>query len=112
MKLYNKLQGVRNIDNKVIVVYNYSLVDDGKFLLNFTVDGIAKCAPEDKFEFIKGRRLAESRAHLKALKKTRNFLKDKSKKMLDESTRIAQIFERFNYACNREINHVDNLCNQ
>lgn len=112
MKLYNKLQEIRNVDNKIIVVYNYQLVDGDNILLSFNVDGVAKCAPEDKFEFVKGRRLAESKAHKKALSKVHGFFIKRDNELIDELSRIDKYHKRFLMALDKEIAHVKSLCKQ
>lgn len=75
----------------------------------FSVSAVAKCSPEDKFCLETGKRIAESRASIKALRIAKHKIK-KIKKALEGSTfRAEEVYTKISNMLVREQNHLSTL---
>lgn len=66
--------------------------------------GVAKCSPEDNFDFNKGKKLALARAEIKA----RRYYSNVNKKLINKYKEYINIAEAFVLDCDFQIEHNKN----
>lgn len=90
--------------------YGYA-TKDRRVLCRHTFIATAKCSPLDIFDENKGKRIAESRAKVKAFKYYMNVYTKISQVLNDVSTEISNIALACKYASETELKHIKELDN-
>lgn len=75
----------------------------------FTVSAKAKCAPDDKFDEVIGKRIAESRAKSKAFKTAKNIWSCIAEKLLNEYNISMEMYKNCEAMEKIETNHAKEL---
>ena len=102
--LYKKEEGV--------IVYFYIIYDKYRTKDFKTFVGVAKCSPNDEWNPVLGKRIAESRAKLKAYRYFRNILARDCKNFAAYFDRIKDTLEAYEYYIDREVKHIADLVNE
>lgn len=94
----------------VIVIKEYVLFDIfAEEPISFVVKAKAKCSPEDTFNKETGIRIAESRAHMKALDKASKYVEGVLSKLSLITSDLKQDYNKFSSAFNKEVSHIKEL---
>lgn len=65
MKITVLNQEIKRFKNQTVAFLEVALTNNGVILESTTIKGIAKCCPEDKYDFNIGRKIALARAEIK-----------------------------------------------
>lgn len=74
MKITVLGQEIKRFKNQTVAFLEVALTDGNNVIDETSVKGIAKCNPEDEYNFNIGRRIALARAEIKAYKYYKKFL--------------------------------------
>lgn len=74
MKITVLSQEIKRFKSQTVAFLEIALTNNGVIIDNTEVKGIAKCNPEDEYNFNIGRRIALARAEIKAYKYYKNVL--------------------------------------
>lgn len=74
MKITVLSQEIKRFKNQTVAFLEVALTDGNNVIDKIAVKGIAKCNPEDEYNFNIGRRIALARAEIKAYKYYKKFL--------------------------------------
>lgn len=74
MKITIIKQDIKRFKNQTVAFLEVALTDGNNVIDEISVKGIAKCNPEDEYNFNIGRRIALARAEIKAYKYYKKFL--------------------------------------
>lgn len=74
-----------------------------------TIKAIAKCSPEDEFNEITGKRIAESRMQIKMYNTITNALNSFKKTLLSYVKTTTNNLMSVNYKLTKELNHLNKL---
>ena len=112
MKIYQKAKFVQNKNVvacilKATVGVNTAYGDHENFVV--VTRGIAKCAPQDKFDLRQGKMIAESRATLKLLKRVATLHKKELKEAYHNANLIEKSLEKLKNMSIPESVHYDSL---
>lgn len=75
----------------------------------FTVKAVAKCNPNDTFDEAIGRKIAESKAKVKAFRIAKNIWSCIAKRLLNEHTIAMEMYSNCRAMEKFEFNHVEEL---
>lgn len=78
---------------------------------HYTAIGVAKCSPEDTFDEIKGKRIAESRAKSKVYKTAVKYYSRRVANIRQRLDREQGLTDFCNLLYTKEVEHVKYLCN-
>lgn len=78
MKITVLSQEIRRFKNQTVAFLEVALMEGNLLIDKTAVKGIAKCCPEDEYNFNTGKRIALARAEIKAYKYFKPYLKDVS----------------------------------
>lgn len=82
---------------------------NGTIIQSFEVSALAKCDPQDSFDYVKGKRIAESRACIKAFKIVDGLI-EKSREMLTKTDNLLiKAYNRNGYNLAKEEAHLNIL---
>ena len=76
MKITVLSQEIRRFKNQTVAFLEIALTNDNLVIHKTAVKGIAKCCPEDEYNFKIGKRIALARAEIKAYNYYAKFLTD------------------------------------
>lgn len=109
-------------DGKITVcTYSCSIIENNagnakEVKCEFTSTGIAKCSPNDTVDLDFGRKLADSRAKLKAYKVASNYIAPESIPALVErinaGIELLKFTEFMRYLKGNELLHIQDLCEE
>lgn len=71
----------------------------------------SKCSPEDKFDVVKGKRIAESRAKAKAYKAIRNIYNEGVEYYTERINQFKKLADFTDHLYEKELQHVENIVN-
>lgn len=74
MKITVLKQDIKRFKNQTVAFLDVALIDDNNVISEAAFKGIAKCNPEDEYNFNVGKRIALARAEIKAYKYYNKFL--------------------------------------
>ena len=91
MKITVLNQEIRRFKNQTVAFLEVALIDGNNVIDETAVKGIAKCNPEDEYNFNIGRRIALARAEIKAYKYFKPYLENISElyKTISEKAGLA-----------------------
>lgn len=89
-------------------VINFDETND-RTTLSFIVSAVAKCDPIDDFNLETGKRIAESRANIKALKVVSDLIQESRNIVSKINTKLAEDFNKTEFILAREKSHLDIL---
>ena len=78
MKITVLNQEIKRFKNQTVAFLEVALIECNTLIDKTAVKGIAKCCPEDEYNFNIGRRIALARAEIKAYKYFKPYLKNVS----------------------------------
>lgn len=78
MKITVLNQEIRRFKNQTVAFLEVALTNNNTIIDKTAVKGIAKCCPEDEYNFNIGRKIALARAEIKAYKYFKPYLKNVS----------------------------------
>jgi hypothetical protein len=107
MKIYFENVKYHSFNNKVVVCTMTARIGE----LKRNVRAVAKCAPEDVFDYKKGCRIAESKATIKALNQLTSDINNINKWFNNSIITNNNALDRINGLLNREKKHLDILSN-
>lgn len=79
--------------------------------VEFDISAKAKCSPYDIFNLETGKRVAESRATIKAMKVIRAFLEDECNYYFDRITELSRYNTKVENILYKEMKHLNDLLN-
>lgn len=80
-----------------------------KLVQSFVVTAIAKCDPKDEFDLEIGKRIAESRANIKALKIVSRLAKKSREFLAKADARLVEGYNKAEYILAKEESHLNIL---
>lgn len=91
MKITVIKQDIKRFKNQTVAFLEVALTNNGVIIDSTEVKGIAKCNPEDEYNFNIGRRIALARAEIKAYKYFKPYLENISElyKIISEKAGLA-----------------------
>lgn len=104
---FNKLNYYVNTDKKVVTCIVYVTING----FHYQSIGKAKCAPDDTFDEVKGRRIAESRAKTKVYKAAYSLYRNIAADLTNSASRFSELSEFCYTLYLKEAIHVDELTN-
>ena len=94
MKITVSGQEIKRFKNKTVAFLVVTLMDGNNAIDVTSVKGIAKCNPEDDYNFNIGRRIALARAEIKAYKYYKKFLVEFNDKYQRLATESADLYDK------------------
>ena len=93
MKITVLSQEIKRFKNETVAFLEVALTDGNNVIDETSVKGIAKCNPEDEYNFNIGRRIALARAEIKAYKYFKPYLKNVAElyKIISDNAHIAEV---------------------
>lgn len=94
MKITVLGQEIKRFKNQTVAFLEVALTDGNNIIDETSVKGIAKCNPEDDYNFNIGRRIALARAEIKAYKYYKKFLIDVNDYYQRLATESANLYDK------------------
>ena len=93
MKITVLSQEIKRFKNKTIAFLEVALTNNNTIIDKTVVNGIAKCCPEDEYNFKIGKRITLARAEIKAYKYFKPYLSNIAElyKIISDKAHIAEI---------------------
>lgn len=108
MKIYQSAKFIQN-GNVMVCILTASINVNGATTPEFKVKGIARCAPEDKFDELTGKRIAESRATVKLYKKADALVAKHMKQCQRDLDNLRRDVERMDELKSNEQYHYEQI---
>lgn len=106
-----EVTGVNFGDIRKTYTYNNTPLSFYYDTIEFDVSAKAKCSPYDIFNLETGKRIAESRATIKAMKVIRAFLEDEVSYYFNIITKLSRDNTKVENILYREMKHLNDLLN-
>ena len=96
---------VKPEDRVVIAFVSVSYSVNGVAYISSPSTGVAKCHPEDEWDEVIGKRIAESRAIQKVMKKVKRYIKYKLEDLNKEVNALSSLSDKVEQILSKEVDH-------
>lgn len=97
------------VNNSYICTIDVNIKVDGHIVFSHSFIGKSNCHPEDAFDDIKGKRIAESKAKIKLFKFMKNHTKKLYNRVFEELNKYESAMNKYTDAYYKEVVHVEEL---
>lgn len=109
MKITVLKQDIKRYKNRTIAFLEVALIDNNVRLEEISVTGIARCCPEDKYDFKIGKRIALARAEIRAYKYFKKFLVGFNDCYQRLATDSADLYDKLRKQISHNKEYIENI---
>lgn len=109
MKITILKQEIKRFKNKTIAFLEVALTDNNVIYDEASVTGIARCCPEDEYNFKIGKRIALARAEIRAYKYYKKFLIEFNDCHQRLATDSANLYDKLRKQINHNKEYIGNI---
>lgn len=109
MKITVLGQEIKRFKNQTVAFLEVALTDCNNVIDEISVKGIARCNPEDEYNFNIGRRIALARAEIKAYKYYKNFLIEFNDCYQRLATESANLYDKLRKQISHNKEYIGNI---